>query len=678
MSCNAMGTSVLLSVVCLYAASPAAESRFSQTHSRSQYVHWIDLYDANNRKIDPADANAQPYSPQTTCGRCHDYKAIGHGHHFNAMHELTLGRRGEPWIWTDARTGTQLPLSYRGWQGTHKPNDLGISTWDFVLKFGRHLPGGGPGEPPSPPADEAAAETAADASAAGEEEEKEEDDAKWKLSGELNVDCMICHSNDRSYSPEVWWEQIEDENFAWAPTAALGLGHVDGEVSRLPDDFDPATADADSRHKLPQTTYASLRTDGENKVFIDVIRKPHDNACYYCHSTRFVGDEAAPDWIHDEDVHLRAGMSCSDCHRNGIEHHTVRGYEGEEHPTGEAVETLSCRGCHMGESADGGRLGAPKPLHKGLPPLHFEKLACTTCHSGPRPGEQAMGLQTALAHGLGLPSHEADDIPPGIVAPVFMRDGETLYPHRMMWPAFWGTIKDESIAPLNPDAAYDALRRTLRVRRGDTFTKMMSEVKLSSDDKTQTLGEERAKVDESEWTDEEKAKTAELEKTKAMETFREKLAAALEALKEIITDEGAEPVYVSGGKAFRLAGDGSIEQFDHDAAEPYSWKLGHDVRPARWSSGIGGCYECHSIGSPIFEGQVTAVGPAPDQTPVTKTMYELAGFDKTMLDAWNQSFQGRPAFKWLGFVSTGAVALILLSYLLLGLNGLAGMLRRKS
>jgi hypothetical protein len=59
-------------------------------------------------------------------------------------------------------------------------------------------------------------------------------------------------------------------------------------------------------------------------------------------------------------------------------------------------------------------------------------------------------------------------------------------------------------------------------------------------------------------------------------------------------------------------------------------------------------------------------------------MYELAGFDKTKLDAWNTSFQGRPAFKWLGFVSTGAVGLILLSYVLLGLNGLAGMLRRKS
>lgn len=558
---------------------------------------------------------------------------------------------------------------------SERPGNLGLG---FCVEIRTPSPRGGPGEPPEPADEEAESEIPADAPAEGEEEEEEEDPPKWSLSGQLNVDCMICHSNDRSYSPEVWWEQIEDENFAWAPTAALGMGHVDGEVSRLPDDFDPATVEENSRHKLPQTTYAPLRTNGENKVFFDVIRKPHNNACYYCHSTRLVGEGAGPDWTHDEDVHLRAGMSCSDCHRNGIEHHTVRGYEGEEHPTGESVATLSCRGCHMGESADGGRLGAPKPLHKGLPPLHFEKMSCTSCHSGPRPSEQAMGLQTALAHGLGLPSHEPDDIPPGIVTPVLMRDGETLYPHRMMWPAFWGTMKGEAITPLNPDGAYEALRRTVRVRRGDSFTEYMSEVKLSREDKVKLLGEERGKVSESKLTDEEKAKLAEFAESKAMDAFREKLAAALEALKEIIADEGAEPVYVSGRKAYRLAGDGAVEEFEHQAAEPYAWKLGHDVRPARWSSGVGGCYECHSAGAPIFEGTVAAVGPAPDDTPVSTAMYEFSDFDKNMLDAWNQSFQGRSAFKWLGFISTGAVALILLAYLLLGVNGVAGLLRRKS
>ena len=32
-----------------------------------------------------------------------------------------------------------------------------------------------------------------------------------------------------------------------------------------------------------------------------------------------------------------------------------------------------------------GRMGAPEPIHKGLPPVHLEKLSCTACHSGQFP-----------------------------------------------------------------------------------------------------------------------------------------------------------------------------------------------------------------------------------------------------------------------------------------------------
>ena len=130
------------------------------------------MYDAGNRKIDPADPKAPPYSPAHTCGQCHDCKAIAEGHHFNAFNKpVGVGRPGEPWIWVDTRTGTWIPLSYRGWQGTYDPEELGISARDFVLKFGRHFPG-------------------------GNEETAEGEEARWKLSGALDVDCMICHGGD--------------------------------------------------------------------------------------------------------------------------------------------------------------------------------------------------------------------------------------------------------------------------------------------------------------------------------------------------------------------------------------------------------------------------------------------------------------------------------------------------
>ncbi len=654
------------------AAAAGQGSRFAVTNSRSEYAHWIDLYDANNRRIDPTDPDAAPYSPRITCGRCHDYESMASGHHFNAMHSsLPAGRPGEPWIWTDERTGTQIPLSYRRWEGTYHPDDLDISPWDFILKFGRHLPGGGPGEAP-------ARKPATDGEPSdGDQQPTPAVADRWRLSGMLEIDCMFCHSNDLAYSPETWWNQIRDQNFAWAPAAAAGLASIEGRVAALADDFDPADAAPGGRNRLPVTTYNSLRMNADNKVFFDVVRTPDDRTCYYCHTAHTVGDHAVPFWNQDVDVHLRAGMSCSDCHPNDIGHHTVRGYEGEVHPTGESVASLSCRGCHMdSEDGMGGRMGAPKPLHGGLPPLHFEKLSCTACHSGPAPIEDAQPVHTAMAHGLGLPSLDyTSDLEPGIVAPVLLQDEGVLYPHRMTWPAFWGRLVDGQITPLNPDDVQETLRRILRVRRGASLMETVSAIKLTAEDKAGVLGEERASIDEELWTQEEQEAIAALELAKAKQAWDELLAAALTTLQESFEDDGVA-VYVGGGRAYRLGEDGQPEAFEHAVAEPYAWKLGHDVRPTRFSTGITGCYECHADGAPIFEGRVTAVAAVPDDQPLAHSMWELAGYDKQLLDAWNQSFQGRTMFKYAGFAAMGIVGLILLTYLIQGTYGLFASFRR--
>lgn len=665
------------------AVARAADSRFATTHSRSQYVHWIDLYDAEGKRINMADENPPPYSPVHTCGRCHDYDAIAHGYHFDAGDpKANAGRSGEPWIWTDTRTGTQIPLSYRPWPGAYNPSKLGITSWDFVLQFGRQLPGGGPGEMILNAPAEAEGKGGATADVVAVADAATADlPGRWRLAGLLNVDCMFCHSHDTAYSPEIWWEQIQKQNFAWAPSAALGMVDIDGAVASLPDDFDPAKAEP-GRAGLPKTSYRPLRVNAEKKVFFDIVRKPSDNACYYCHTTRVAGDGAQPQWTHDQDVHIRAGFRCADCHRNGIDHQTVRGYPDEEHASGLSVVTLSCRGCHMGEASSagdvlGGRMGAPKPQHRGLPPLHLDLMECTACHSGPRPLPEAARLETSMAHGLGLPTHASSStIPPSIAGPVLMRDNDVIYPYRAMWPAFWGMHAGNKIVPLNPEQVYSTLRRILRVRRSTTFTETMADVKLTSEDKTAILGEMRAEVPETEWTDQERAEVAKVKTDRASAMFREKLVASLTELKKVLPKEGATPVYVSGGRVYKLGDKDPIETFDHPAAAPYAWKMAHDVRPARWSTGVKGCYECHAAGAPIFEGTVTALGPAPDKEPVLHRMYELEGLDKQKLDTWNLSFKGRPAFKWFGFISAGIVSLIVLAFLLTLINGLFGLVRR--
>ena len=139
-------------------------SRFATADSRAEYVHRIELFDSSNTLIRPG--SERPYSPSRTCGRCHDVAQISRGFHFSVdANNQDHGRPGEPWIWVDPRTGTQLPLSFRGWQNSYSPEALGISLWDFVLRFGKRTAGGYPGLPTDaePAAATPAAPDAADA-----------------------------------------------------------------------------------------------------------------------------------------------------------------------------------------------------------------------------------------------------------------------------------------------------------------------------------------------------------------------------------------------------------------------------------------------------------------------------------------------------------------------------------
>ena len=227
--------------------------------------------------------------------------------------------------------------------GHVRPAALGISGWDFVLKFGRHLPGAPvdvPATEVSARETEAAATTAPEGAAVAPPTVP--DNGRWKLSGQLGIDCMVCHGNGAAYDSEAWWNQITKQNFAWAPAVALGIADVDGDVSKLPADFDPAakpasppgnavenpapagegteeakkdeaaTGDqeskpeeadaaadqgasepaADAGPSLPKTKYRALRLSTDKKIFFDVVRKPSNNACYFCHTTRVAG--AAP------------------------------------------------------------------------------------------------------------------------------------------------------------------------------------------------------------------------------------------------------------------------------------------------------------------------------------------------------------------------------------------------
>ncbi|PHQ34865.1 multiheme c-type cytochrome [Rhodopirellula bahusiensis] len=647
-------------------ASAAGTSKYAHSDSDKRFLHHIDLYDRNNRKISPE--STEPYSVEKTCGRCHDFETISHGWHFNAFASeverqrvkagseadaaknageapaklesanhsdaeaahaesetaRSDGRPGEPWIWTDARTGTQLPLAYRDWEGRFSPSEIGITTHEMTQKFGARIPGGG-------------AAASWDTKAAELADESSEP-TRWPLTGSLEIDCMACHAKSGAYDFERRRETIEDENFAWAPTAAIRIGDVSGSVSRMKAGVD--LDDEKVQAKLPKVEYDDRRFGIDGTVFFDLVRKPENNSCYQCHSQRTVSDAGIDArWNHDQDVHLRAGMNCVDCHRNGIDHQTVRGFEGEQHPAGVAATTLSCRGCHMGvsESTDAhadelddelsltqiafraGRLGSPFPKHEGLPPVHFEKLSCTACHSGPVPGEEAVGLMTSLAHGLGEKGHRSGMELPSIQGPVFAKaDSNGLVtPHRAMWPAYWGELVDGKVTPLPPEEVYTNTRRALRVRKD--FIEELSD--------------------------------------KGREEFDEKVAAALAAIEK--TMEVEQAVYVSTGLVFsRGEEEGSLVEVaveNQEAIEMVRWPMAHNVRPAGWALGATGCLECHSDDGLIFTSTITPKGPAP-VTADPINMASIQGLDEATRLEWNQLFGGRKMFK----VLTAASLIVLL------------------
>ena len=659
---------IALAAMTLVLAEGPASAENLKTESRTPYLHHIPLRDAEGQIISlpaafdeqgkPQEARANPYSTAQTCGRCHEYEAIGRGWHFNASKgSAKPGRPGEPWILTDPATHTQIPISYRGWAGTFKPADIGLSDFEFLMNFGHHLPGGGAGEPEKI-------------------DPKDPKTARLGVTGKMEIDCLLCHESTGHYNHETRFKAVTFQNLKWAPSIGAGLGTFGGfkNAKAIADALRP---DRPAPTNLPAIKYDRAKFDADNNVVFQVTRRPSPNACYYCHTSESQLGDAR--WHSDGDVHIRAGMVCIDCHRNGVDHAVVRGYEGEvkDRPiTADMielrmkllhrdnaslsdedakkladrqlkdelglVETLSCRGCHYGTKQAnqtiaqlGGRLGSPHPIHKGMPTIHFEKLACTACHAGPFPSEQAHIVHTSLAHKLGLPGPaRGENTAPMIVQPVFLRgqDGR-IAPHKMVWPSFWGWRKDGKVTPLLPEEAAKTEKLPAQlvedVARDPYNTKPLTEAQIQP---------------------------------------------VLEAL--AADKSKGEAVFIAAGKIYRLDG-GKLKSEEHEAAKPYAWALAHDVRPANQAVGARGCADCHSSDAPIYFGSVIARGPVEAKDGMSKAMWELRGDNKRLASTFAFTFVFRPMLKYVSFGSALIVFGVLLNYGLLGLGAITAKARPK-
>jgi len=604
--------------------------------SRATPLHLIPLFaeDENGEKgeqIEPDVGFPMPFSTRFTCGDCHSYKIIGEGWHFNYIDpNVVPGRPGEPWIYFDSKLGIQIPLSYRPWLGTFRPDDIGLSVFQFTKIFGRHMPGGGPGEVESDDID---------------------DIGRQFVSGKLEINCLACHN--AHYGQDMGGDggyavQVTRENFRWAATASCEFADVTGSAAKMLETYDPFMPDPDERD-APRVTYQKEEFNENDEVLFQIIREMPDDRCYYCHSDLYYcRAEETEKWISDEDVHLTAGLKCVDCHRNGIDHNIIRGYEQEAGISlNPLAATSSCEGCHLpkGEGEpQAGRLGAPVPTHPGIPPIHFDKLSCTACHSGPWPVSETVLTKTSRAHRLGTPNvNKAEEALPHIVSPVFAKqsgisvaymgrllvmEGGKISPYKVMWPAYWGTLENDSVTPVEVGIVEKVV--------GGVFADL--EFPATGD-----------------WP----------------EITKEKIAEALMIL-------GDKAVYVAGGVLYKIDNSGElVEEVGHIAAAPYMWPIAHNVRPAAQSLGVRRCEDCHSTDAPFFFGEVAVDSPVALERPSKKKMVEFQDINPFYAWVFAFSFVFRPWLKVIALACSAVLAGVLLLYALKALGCVARFLVEK-
>jgi hypothetical protein len=539
------------------------------------------------------------------------------------------GRPGEPWVYYDPKLCLQIPLSYRRWAGTYRPEQFGLTEFRFTKIFGRHFPGGGPGETDATDVEEI---------------------GRQLLSGKLEINCLACHN--AHYGQDMgglggYAVQVSRENFRWAATASSEFASVTGAAAKMLMTYDPFMPDPD-QEEAPTVIYHKEAFNENNEVLFHIVRQAPNERCYYCHSDLYQSTEETEKWTQDEDIHLTAGLKCVDCHRNGVDHNIIRGYTEEgivsDNPL---VATSSCESCHLPEGDSepvAGRLGAPVPTHPGIPTVHFDKLTCTACHSGPWPAEQTILTKTSRAHRLGTPNvNKAREGLPHIFSPVFAKQqgvvagyisgaaftlrGDKLAPHKALWPTFWGVLEEDRVKPIELSIIEKVV--------GNVF----ADIELASNGDWPVIN-------------------------------KEMIAKAIKALSEAVTDKA---VYIAGGKLYSIDDSGNlIEQENHPAAEPYLWPIGHNVRPAAQALGVRYCTDCHATNAPFFFGNIRIDTPIDAEQDSFKRMIEFQDISPTYAWAFAASFVFRP---WLKIIAGGSFAVIASVLLLYALRALACVIK---
>jgi len=233
-----------------------------------------------------------------------------------------------------------------------------------------------------------------------------------------------------------------------------------------------------------------------------------------------------------------------------------------------------------------------------------------------------------MAHRLGTVGvDKSADALPHIYSPVYAtQENGKIAPHKLIWPAFWGDMKDGNVALISFETVREIAAKPFKAAT------MTATAVSSISDPPPTTG----------------------------------ISETLKVLAEAGVVKG-KAVRVNGGNLYSLSDSGAlVTERDHPAAKPYMWPIAHGVRPAAQSLGIRYCTDCHATDAPFFFGKITVGYGA------SKEMVEFQDVDATYAKLFAMSFVFRPMLKIVSLCSCAVVGLVLLLY---GLRALRCVVR---
>jgi len=477
----------------------------------------------------------------------------------------------------------------------------------------------------------------------------------WAKSGVLEADCLMCHLKD--YNNEARKKQISALNFRWAATAGAGFGEINGSVAKK---------------GTPTVKYDLTKFGPDGKVTLPVMKKPLNENCLFCHHESG-WKKRGQSFSKRTDVHMRAGLLCVDCHVTGRSATDPRIYGREEHQIGKGDDPgdfvrddldntmRTCEDCH-----EKGILNAPIPKHKGLPPSHFDHIACQTCHM-PWHQVKAALIQDASVFNTSpriwpppkrIWSFYGPDMKPWNYYGFERGYPEGLQPFTQFRPVH--AFYKGKIYPVNRVyTRWVGIKTNGKPGIGMPHMKdifMMWKTHMNDPNKNYPL---LSKI-----KDDNKDGYSEVNRPEEIRALLDSVISMLKNKGESL--EGKTIVFVDGD---RYTSDGKT--WTNIPKKPYEYspygsvfKYSHDVCPAKNALGAKGCTDCHSSNSDFFYKEIM-VRPFNEQgKPLKENNAVLLGYSSHALRFMAFQFQIlKPLFIWLLLI---VLFLMVLHYVIFG------------